>query len=100
MTSYYNLFIFKKDNILLARPGDLNSLKIADFGLGAKYAISKIEGMDAHCGTLIYMAPEVINSKEYTKKVDIFSSGIIMYMLLTGGQHPILKPNDTGLMYK
>jgi serum/glucocorticoid-regulated kinase 2 len=41
--------------------------------------------MDLHCGTLIYMAPEVAFNGEYTKCVDIWSLGIIMYKILTGG---------------
>jgi len=68
-----------QDNILFAEPGNLDSIKIADFGLGAKYGLKNDSALDAHCGTLIFMAPEVIKSKEYTKKVDIFSIGIIMY---------------------
>ena len=45
--------------------------------------------MDVHCGTLIYMAPEVAFSQEYTKCVDMWSIGIIMYEILTGGKHPL-----------
>jgi serine/threonine protein kinase len=36
------------------------------------------------------MAPEVVvHGHEYTKSVDIFSTGIIMYEVLTGGLHPL-----------
>jgi serine/threonine protein kinase len=36
------------------------------------------------------MAPEVVSlSYEYTKSVDIWSIGIIMYEVLTGGKHPL-----------
>ena len=38
-----------------------------------------------HCGTLLFMAPEVAFKKDYSKSVDNFAIGIIMYMLLTGG---------------
>jgi serine/threonine protein kinase len=47
-----------------------------------------------YCGTLIFMAPEVANKQKYTKQVDIWSIGIIMHLLLTGGKHPIFKDND------
>jgi len=46
------------------------------------------------------MAPEVIKSKEYTKKVDIFSTGIIMFQLLTEGKHPIYNEFDNTKTYK
>ena len=40
------------------------------------------------CGTLGFMAPEILNSENntYNEKVDIFSLGCIFYMLLTGKQ--------------
>jgi serine/threonine protein kinase len=38
------------------------------------------------CGTLGFMAPEIFNeeSQSYNEKVDIFSLGVIFYLLLTG----------------
>jgi calcium/calmodulin-dependent protein kinase I len=46
------------------------------------------------------MAPEVASKKEYSKSVDIWAIGIIMYMLLTGGSHPLLKITDSAETYK
>lgn len=47
------------------------------------------------------MAPEVAFKSEYTKSVDIFSTGIIMHMLLTGGQHPLYsRHKDNAESYK
>jgi len=40
------------------------------------------------------MAPEVAFQKDYSKSVDIWSTGIIMYMLLTGGDHPLYESKD------
>jgi serine/threonine protein kinase len=37
------------------------------------------------------MAPEVALTKDYSRSVDIWSSGIVMYMLLTGGEHPLFE---------
>lgn len=71
---------------------DLDSVKIADFGLSAKYQISQ-GGMYNQCGTLIYMAPEVALNQEYTKSVDIWSIGIILYFVLTEGKHPLYIDN-------
>ena len=64
----------------MANKTDMNSIKVADFGLSAKYKHSSILRLDQHCGTLIYMAPEVISSdSDYSKYVDMWSIGIIMY---------------------
>ena len=59
-------------------------LKLADFG------ISKIisdEMLTTHCGTPIYMAPEIFAGSDYDNKVDIWSIGVVMYYLLSG-MHP------------
>ena len=39
------------------------------------------------------MSPELAQEKFYTKEVDIWSCGIIMYILLAG-KHPLLRGND------
>jgi serine/threonine protein kinase len=46
------------------------------------------------------MAPEVALKKEYSRSVDIWSTGIIMHMLLTGGDHPLFKKEDNAETYK
>ena len=40
------------------------------------------------------MSPELVRQRRYSPGVDIFASGIVMYMLLTGGQHPLFKSDD------
>lgn len=40
------------------------------------------------CGTPLYMAPELIENKIYSKPVDIWSCGIIMFWLCNKGNHP------------
>lgn len=85
---------------MIQDPNDFNSVKLADFGLSAKYEHSSFAKLDEHCGTLIYMAPEVALKKEYQKSVDVWSTGIIMHMLLTGGNHPLYEPGDNVDTYK
>ncbi len=89
------------ENILIGESEDLRSIKIADFGLSAKYDHVSFRTLDQHCGTLIFMAPEVALHKEYSKSVDVWSTGIVMYMLLTGGKHPLFDfQNDGSESYK
>lgn len=64
--------------MLLSSRGPDAELKLADFG------ISKIltnETMITNCGTPVYMAPEIIEGKEYDRSVDIWSIGVTMYYL-------------------
>jgi len=48
----------KPDNILISDLKDYSSIKVADFGLSAKYEHSSFNDLDAHAGTLIFMGPE------------------------------------------
>lgn len=48
--------------------------------------------LNTNCGTPIYMAPEIWESKLYNEKVDIWSIGVVMYYLLTGA-HPFEGDN-------
>jgi len=71
----------KPENLLLKDPDNINEVKIADFGL------SKIIGGSAlmtACGTPGYVAPEVLNAAGYDKEVDLWSIGVITYILLCG----------------
>ena len=61
---------------------ELEDLKIADFGL-SKMVLPK-EKMDAACGTLSYVAPEVLTMQGYGKEADLWSVGVIMFLLLCG----------------
>jgi len=68
----------KPENILIGANG---SLKIADFG----YAVHALNSRRATvCGTLDYLAPEMIESKDYDQSVDIWSLGCIIYEFLVG----------------
>lgn len=71
----------KPENILMVSDDDDSDLKIVDFGL------SKIIGPNESSldpfGTLSYVAPEVLLQKPYGKEVDLWSLGVIMYLLLS-----------------
>ena len=83
----------KPENIMLSKENDLNSIKIIDFGLSAQN-FDSLYNSD-YCGTFIYMAPEQIERKSYYLSVDIWSIGILMYMLLNKGEHPFYHNGDT-----
>lgn len=71
----------KPENILMASDADEAQCKLVDFGL------SKIIGPNETSldpfGTLSYVAPEVLLQKPYGKEVDIWSLGIITYLMLS-----------------
>lgn len=72
----------KPENILMTDETDEAQPRLVDFGL------SKIVGPSEKCndpfGTLSYVAPEVLLQKPYDKSVDLWSLGIIIYLLLSG----------------
>ena len=77
----------KPENIMFRKENDINSLVLCDFGL-AKENIGNTF-LERKCGTLIFMAPEIIMNRPYDSLVDIWSIGIIMYILESGGSHPL-----------
>lgn len=72
----------KPDNILLKSLNNDSDIKIADFGL-ATIASGLIHD-DATLGTLQYAAPEMLNRQSYGKPVDIWSLGVMLFILLSG----------------
>ena len=69
----------KLDNCFLDK--DL-SVKIGDFGLAARMVSNKVRR--TNCGTPNYMAPEIWSKHGYSYEVDIWSLGILTYLLLYG----------------
>lgn len=72
-------------------------LKIIDFGL-AKF-LQEDEVASTFCGTLEYFAPEVIRNHGYTKDVDWWAVGIMIFEMLFGTS-PFFNPNRQVLMTK
>ena len=72
----------KPENILMTDISDTADIRLLDFGL------SKIIGNEEKCtepyGTLSFVAPEVLQGKPYDKSVDLWSIGIITFLLLCG----------------
>ncbi|XP_035121599.1 serine/threonine-protein kinase 33 isoform X1 [Callithrix jacchus] len=72
------------------------NIKVTDFGLAVKKQSRREAMLQATCGTPIYMAPEVINAHDYSQQCDIWSIGVIMYMLLCG-EPPFLASSEEKL---
>ncbi|XP_033620055.1 serine/threonine-protein kinase 33 isoform X3 [Fukomys damarensis] len=70
--------------------------KVTDFGLAVQKHGRSEAMLQATCGTPIYMAPEVINAHDYSQQCDIWSIGVIMYILLCGGP-PFLANSEEKL---
>ena len=70
----------KPENMLF-RDDTNDSLTIIDFGLSSTTKFGKLK---MKCGSPGYVAPEILNNHTYDTQVDIFSAGIILYILLTG----------------
>lgn len=69
--------------MILRNKGILDDIVITDFGLADYYSI---EGnyLFSRCGTPGYVAPEVLHDETYDFKIDIFSVGCLMFVLLAG----------------
>ena len=73
----------KLENLLLANEQEgITSIRVADFGLAK---ILDDEGLaSTACGTPGYVAPEILREEKYGPSCDIWSIGIITYILLCG----------------
>lgn len=81
----------KPENVLLEdAEGSLN-IKLIDFG--AATFIKKHKRLTGKLGTAYYVAPEVLNGA-YDEKCDVWSCGVILFILLSG--KPPFKGDDTG----
>lgn len=72
----------KPENLLLRTKQTATEVKIADFGLSRM--INEQAMMKTACGTPTYVAPEVLTNTGYGPGVDMWSIGVITYILLCG----------------
>jgi serine/threonine protein kinase len=71
----------KPQNLLCAGPNG-DDIRVADFGLSKIFGEG--EYLETCCGSPEYVAPEVLECKPYDKACDLWSVGVITYVLLTG----------------
>ncbi|CAI9091475.1 OLC1v1026514C1 [Oldenlandia corymbosa var. corymbosa] len=59
-------------------------LKLADFGSAEWFGLNENRTMEGIVGTPYYVAPEVLRGRDYNEKVDVWSAGVILYIMLSG----------------
>lgn len=79
----------KPENLLLANKQDDSNIRLADFG----FAKRVIKPLKTQCGTPGYVAPEILRGDTYGLSVDMWSIGVITYILL-GGYPPFHDDNQ------
>jgi len=86
----------KPENLIYETEEEGALLKITDFGL-AKIGSADV-ALSTACGTPGYVAPEVLEGKKYGKEVDLWSLGVILYILLCG--FPPFYDESTAGLYR
>ena len=88
----------KPENLLYLNEGseNKNPIRVIDFGLSQ--VISPNTKLKTKVGTAYYVAPEILKGS-YTEKCDIWSAGVILYILLSGSP-PFNGPNDNAIYKK
>ena len=84
----------KPENILLDYSGHI---ALCDFGL-CKMDMKDEDRTNTFCGTPEYLAPELLEGRPYTKSVDWWTLGILLYEMLTG--LPPFYNENTNEMYR
>jgi serine/threonine protein kinase len=85
----------KPENVLVDRDGHL---RLTDFGLAKANMASQSDTTTTFCGTPEYIAPEMLLGKPYTKSVDWWSYGILVYEMLCG--IPPFYDENSNTMYR
>jgi len=85
----------KPENLLCGGP-DGRQIKVTDFGLSKDFGKGNLR---TSCGTPDYVAPEVLKGQTYDNSVDIWSIGVICYILLCGFP-PFYGNNDQQIFEK
>merc|ERR1712087_385348 len=87
----------KPENVLFETSDEESPIKIIDFGLSRKHDGSIEPAMGSIFGTPYYIAPEVLR-KCYDRSCDLFSVGVISYIMLCG--YPPFNGRNTKEVYK
>ena len=87
----------KPENILIESEAEAKkeffTIKIIDFGTSGKIQDEEDELFNVEVGTPLYVAPEILENEKYDEKCDMWSCGVIMFMMLSG-KAPFNGDND------
>lgn len=82
----------KPENLLISVQEDgSQSVKLADFGLAVEVGDNPLYSV---CGTAFYVSPEMLTETGYDYKVDVWSTGVICFILLCG-YPPFTSENES-----
>jgi len=84
----------KPENLMFSNKDENSPVKIIDFGISLK--ATKNEKLTQKIGTLYFLAPEVVRG-QYDYRCDIWSCGVILYILLSG-RPPFYGKNQKAIM--
>jgi serine/threonine protein kinase len=87
----------KPENLLFDGYGESAQLKLTDFGFATMY--DRSNKLTATCGTPEYVAPEILSGRPYGAAVDLWSCGVVFYILLCGFP-PFYAQNEKDLFEK
>ena len=83
----------KPENLLCEKTDDGQiSVKLTDFGFACTFQPG--QKLSLSLGSPLYMAPELCAETDYNEKVDVWSAGVIAYILITGKPPFIGKSKD------
>jgi len=74
------------------------NLKICDFGLSKQTDGASL--MTTQAGTKTFQAPEIIMGRQYDKGVDVFAIGVMLFLMLTGGEPPFRSASSEDKWFK
>jgi len=86
----------KPENLLLHDQSHDSDILVADFGFAKKVPQ---EGLKTKCGTPAFVAPEILIGAHYFETVDMWSVGVLLFLLL-GGYPPFQDDSHQGLFRK
>lgn len=82
----------KPSNILVGSDGQV---RISDFGI-AKLMTAEEQSTTLGAGTQKFMAPEILREEAYDEKADVYSFGVLLFFMLSGGAMPKISVVQMG----